>query len=304
MHGTLLDKLSLGSASSHENLTLIPILLSAEPLTGIELESLEQALGAATITITEVTAEGIVSELRVKNTGEKPVLILDGEELVGAKQNRIVNVSIVVPPKGNVVIPVSCIEAGRWFYSRPSFSAAGRVLSQTSRSRKAESVTKNLRERRRRTTDQSAVWGNVKRELCILGVDSPTDALSDAYESRAHAIDGYCSAFKVAPGQVGVIYRCNGALAGLDLFGSEQTFTHAFPKLLRGSALQALTAVKGEECSFTNDYRFLAEALTAKGNRFPALGLGEELRIDSESVGGGILEVDGGLVHLFAYPRR
>src|SRR5205085_7610182 len=136
---------------------------------------------------------------------------------------------------------------------------------------------------------------NVKRELCILGVDSPTDALSDAYDSRADVIDGYCRAFKVAPRQVGVIYRGDGALAGLDLFGSEQMFAHAFPKLLRGSALQVLTAGECQEGALTNDHRFLAEALTASGHRFPAVGLGEEMRIDSDSVGGGVLEVDGAL---------
>ena len=52
------------------------------------------------------------------------------------------------------------------------------------------------------------------------------------------------------------------------------------------------------------DYRFLAEAMTAKRNRFLAVGLGEKVRIDSGSIGGGVLEVDGALIHLFAYPRR
>jgi ARG and Rhodanese-Phosphatase-superfamily-associated Protein domain len=35
------------------------------------------------------------------------VLILDGEELVGAKQNRIVNVTILVVTQSEIVIPVS-----------------------------------------------------------------------------------------------------------------------------------------------------------------------------------------------------
>jgi hypothetical protein len=32
----------------------------------------------------------------VLNKGNRPVLMLDGEELIGAKQNRIVNLSILV----------------------------------------------------------------------------------------------------------------------------------------------------------------------------------------------------------------
>ena len=94
-------------------------------LPAVDLESLEDALAAGTLAITEVSAEGQVSELRVKNSGENPVLILDGEELSGAKQNRIVNVTIVAPPQADIVIPVSCIEAGRWADSRSTFGAAG-----------------------------------------------------------------------------------------------------------------------------------------------------------------------------------
>jgi hypothetical protein len=66
---------------------------------------------------------------------------LDGEELVGAKQNRIV--TILVAPQSEIVIPVSCIEAGRWGYSRLEFAAGGRVLNPEIRESKAEAVTSN-----------------------------------------------------------------------------------------------------------------------------------------------------------------
>jgi hypothetical protein len=44
------------------------------------------------------------------------VLIVDGEELVGAKQNRVVNLTILVPAQQTVVIPVTCVEQGRWHH--------------------------------------------------------------------------------------------------------------------------------------------------------------------------------------------
>ena len=94
--------------------------------------------------------------------------ILDGEELVGAKQNRIVNVTILVPPHAEIVIPVSCIEAGRWGYSRPSFAAAGRVLNPEIRSRKAEAVTRNLKAKKLRFSDQGDVWAGVDKMLYAL----------------------------------------------------------------------------------------------------------------------------------------
>jgi hypothetical protein len=44
--------------------------------------------------------------------------LLDGEELIGAKQNRALNLTILAPAKQVIVIPVSCVEAGRWHLRR------------------------------------------------------------------------------------------------------------------------------------------------------------------------------------------
>jgi len=66
------------------------------------------------IQITELDNEGSVHELKLSNLGKKTVLIIKGEELVGAKQNRIVNSSFLIAGKTKVVIPVSCVEQGRW----------------------------------------------------------------------------------------------------------------------------------------------------------------------------------------------
>jgi hypothetical protein len=296
MFATLLAKLSLGAPSTHRNLTLTPILLREGPLLTIDAKCLEEALGDRIVKVSEISAEGNVLELRVKNAGNKPVLILDGEELVGAKQNRIVNVTILVPPQSEITIPVSCIEAGRWSYSRPSFTAAGRVLNQKIRYCKAEAVTRSLKKRANRFADQRAVWDGVDRALFALGAASPTHALSDAYDSRSDAIDTYLTAFNPQPEQIGVIYHISGVLVGLDLFGSETTFARAFPKLLRGSALQALAGFHKDGFAGANAHQFLHAVLNATADRFPAVGLGEELRFDTEEIGGGALKLEAGLV--------
>jgi hypothetical protein len=304
MLATLLNRLSLGAPSAYRNLTLTPILLKDGPKLTIEPKSLEEGLADGAIRVTEISAEGHVPELRVKNSGKTPVLILDGEELVGAKQNRIVNVTILVPPHSEIIIPVSCIEAGRWAYMRPSFNAAGRVLSQKIRYSKAEAVTRNLKARRVRFSDQRAVWDEVGEALFALGATSPTHALSDGYDAQANAINDYLAAFNPQPRQVGVIYRIAGVLVGLDIFGSETAFARAFPKLLRGSALQALAGFDKDDGSHHDDRQFLDAVFNVTADRFPAVGLGEELRFDTQEIGGGALEVEGGLVHLFAFPRR
>jgi hypothetical protein len=304
MLATPLDKTSLGNPRTYRNLTLTPICFKDGLLPLIEPLNLEEAIAAGSLKITEISAQGHVPELLVSNSGKTPVLILDGEELVGAKQNRIVNVTILVPEHAEIVIPVSCIEAGRWAYLRPNFTSAGRVLSHRIRSRKAEIVTKSLKERGLRFSDQRTVWDGVGQMLCALGAASPTSSLSDGFDSRANAIGDYVEAFKPEPGQSGVIYRIRGVLAGLDLFGSEAVLARAFPKLVRGSALQAIAGYDKIGSILIDEQSFLSRVLKAPADRFPAVGLGEELRFDTDQVGGGALQFNGSLVHLFAFPRR
>jgi len=57
-----------------------------------------------------------VPELKVISQSDRPILLLDGEELVGAKQNRVLNTTILLREKAETNIQVSCVEQGRWSY--------------------------------------------------------------------------------------------------------------------------------------------------------------------------------------------
>ena len=63
------------------------------PATGTPwpMPPLTEALVQNLIAVTEVCEGGSVPELKVVNKSGTMVLILDGEELIGAKQNRVVN---------------------------------------------------------------------------------------------------------------------------------------------------------------------------------------------------------------------
>ena len=63
-------------------------------------------------------------ELVAENPLAEDVLLDDGEELVGAKQSRILNVTLLVAAGSKPPIPVSCVEQGRWSRRSESFEAA------------------------------------------------------------------------------------------------------------------------------------------------------------------------------------
>jgi hypothetical protein len=84
-----LDTLKQGGKQSHLNMTMIPLLSSdgGEP----DYLTLEEALAKGAVEITEVSQSGSVPDLKLIIKSPDKILIVDGEELVGAKQNRIVN---------------------------------------------------------------------------------------------------------------------------------------------------------------------------------------------------------------------
>ena len=114
-----LQALTLGAEQRFANLQITPLLAPGRGAADYLTLSEAQTMGLAFVT--KVSEAGSVSTLRLENNADQAVFLLDGEELVGAKQNRILNLTILAPPKQSVVIPVSCVEAGRWRHESKEF---------------------------------------------------------------------------------------------------------------------------------------------------------------------------------------
>jgi hypothetical protein len=89
-----LGSAKFGRKQVYKNMTVFPLL--SEYALALEYMLLDEALGAGLVKVTEVDNHGAVPNLKAHNKSPRMVLILDGEELVGAKQNRIVNMTILV----------------------------------------------------------------------------------------------------------------------------------------------------------------------------------------------------------------
>jgi hypothetical protein len=90
------EELVLGKGMVREALGVLPVHCGkASELAYI---TYDEAVKKKAITVTEVSEGGSVPQLSLINKGAQRVLILDGEQLVGAKQNRILNTTILVRP--------------------------------------------------------------------------------------------------------------------------------------------------------------------------------------------------------------
>jgi hypothetical protein len=297
----LLKTIEIGSSTTFENLTMYPLLGTSKPK--LDYITLDEALAAKTASVTEVSESGSIPDLLFRNDGDIPVLLLDGEELIGAKQNRVLNLSILTPANKTITIPVSCVEAGRWSRRSPEFQSSGSSMYARGRAAKSAQVSMSMRSGHSQS-NQSEVWRDISEKAERMAVVSGTSALSDIYESRRERLGEYLTEFGAATKQVGAVFEIDGATAGLDLFDKESTLSRVLPKLVRSYALDAIEVSldQKEDGSAERPDQFIGWVAEATCKRFPATGLGEDIRLASQAVSGGALNVDGSILHLCAFP--
>jgi hypothetical protein len=298
--------LSFGDIQTFRNLALVPLLDPSCRATGCL--TLDEALRRGQTEITEVSEAGSVPQLRLRNRGPDEVFLLDGEELVGAKQNRILNLSVLVPGRTELEIPVSCVEQGRWSWRGRGFSGSDRVIFAKLRRRNTESVSVHLAEQNRRSGDQRGVWNHISAKARRMSVHSDTGAASALFERYQEDLDEFVSELKPMSGQVGAAFLVNGQFAGLDILAGPDLLARLLPKLVRSYALDAMddeANVPTNESTTAEPIQSVKHAIGAitrmNAESHPAIGRGQDLRLKSEGLIGAALVAEGNLVHLCAW---
>ena len=301
-----LEQIKVGRKQSYKNLSIYPLLSTYS--SGLEYLLLDEALTRGLMEVVELDNDGSVPELKVVNKSPKMILILDGEELVGAKQNRIVNTTILVQGNTTIVIPVSCVEHGRWSYDSPSFHSQERMMSSNLRARKSEQVNYSVRSTGEFRADQGAIWDGIAEKADRMAAPSPTGAMAAIYDKEMPSIEEYVKRFSLIDSQVGAIFMINGKVVGLDAFGKPGTFSEVFKKLLESYTLDAIDwydpdkehkALKSEVTRFQKS----ALSATASAETRPSVGLGTDFRLESRKVTGFALALEDQLLHVSIFAR-
>ena len=292
-----LGNILAGEPVIHGALTMIPILapLLAEPLWLTVAEAGERAR------ITEVSEAGSVPTLQVTNTADQPLLLLDGEELVGAKQNRILNMTVLVAAGATVTIPVSCVEQGRWHYRSRHFAAGDAALFASLRAQKAAWVTRSVREGRGHMADQGGIWDGVAARVAAHGVASPTGAMRDFYGKYEEDLGAARQALAPRPGQIGALVYLSGRWVGLDLLACPGLFARAWPRLCAGYAADAIGRKPGVRL-VPGPHAVLERIAACPAEPAPAVGLGTEYRLAGGQAHGAALVAEDRVAHLMVFP--
>ena len=283
--------IQLGDAVEHRGVVIVPLFPRTDPRA--EYLTLEQAVQLG-FHVTELDAAGSVPELLAKNPLDANVLLYDAEELLGAKQNRIVQRSVLVGAKTTLKIPVNCVERGRWSSGGGRFTPAPQAAYPELRRAKHANLG---------VASQAQVWDSVAAKAARLTAASPTGAADAIYRSRGATLDEYLQALPRVDGQSGVLVGIAGRLVCLDYVGRSDVFAGLYFKLLRGYALDAIESPVEKPLRKQSIGRFLGELELAQRTVRPAIGLGDEGRLTEYALGSELV-VDGEVVALTAFPAR
>jgi hypothetical protein len=286
--GKLAVPFTFGTPQGFESLWLVPLFAASEPRT--EYIGLDEA-AASGLVVREIDQHGSVNSLLVENPLGVPVLLYEGEELVGAKQNRILDASTLVAPKSRTLLAVSCVERGRWAYRTAHFAPAPRVAYP------------HLRHAKHEGAGQADVWHSVAAKALRLDAPSATEAAEEIYVSYARPLEKFLSALPRQDGQSGAVACIAGRVTCLDWVSRSDAWASLHAKLVRGYALDAIEEPRPAP--------FPSEALAAlslaldRAQRIaaPAAGVGEARRLDGPRVVGTELAVGGEVIALTAFPR-
>ena len=289
---TFLTEIQTGEPVERGGLAIAPVFPRRQPVA--TYVTLDEALPLG-FRVTEVDAAGSVPELDVDNPLDHNVLLYDGEELVGAKQNRIVAVTILVPARARTRIPVACVEEGRWTRRSDAFAAAPHTAYPELRRRKALHQSAQPFSA---GVAQGEVWAAVSQRSAEYRVHSRTRAQADVYRAHRDSLADLRDAFPLAPGQSGALVAIGDDLC-LDAVSRPDAFARVYPKLLEGYLLDSLGSTSTPPPNAFD--RFLADLDSAPRSRRPSIGRGEDVRVRGDRVVGSALELDGELIQLCAY---
>lgn len=301
----ILRNIKIGTAQKFENLEIFPLF--NDRTSSLSYKLMNDAIASGELVVDEINEGGSVPQLRFKNNGAHKVLILEGEQIVGLKQNRVVNTSILIKEKSELIVPVSCVEQGRWGkYDRSKKAYAESVASAHLRARMKQDLLKNLKDRGTYSADQGRIWEKVEAYQLKAKMMSQTKAYRDYEIALEKRLSNFKKRFKWEDKQVGFIALINGKFAALDIFDKPDVAAKLKDKLIQSCAIDAYDRRDEKQAPKTskNPQGIIDKLISADWQALAPLGEGEHLETGDEEINASGLMVQNTLIHLSAFPKE
>jgi hypothetical protein len=296
-----LHSMDISEPVSHGLLHIFPLRGGTPEEENLSL--LEDGLRAGTLRVEEQHESGCAAGLCVVNEGGLRVLILEGDELVGAKQNRVANSSVLIDAGSKLTLPVSCVERGRWSYRSRVFTPATGSPHLTLRRLTTRSVHYSLRSGRDYGSDQRIMWRDLDHVARRYRTALPARALRASRYYHSERLDAFEKLARELPeGTSGVVVAIGERLALLEVLAGPRTFARVFRQLLSGYAFESVGLDRPYGTPEVQAVRgFIQAAAESVHSENQAVGAGRDVRFEGDGISGYALIGQRGVLHAAAF---
>jgi len=208
---------------------------------------------------------------------------MDGEYLFGAKQDRTVNLSVLVPGNTIINLPVSCVEAGRWSAPRKnSFNSYDKLHFAKAKAARHASVSRSLNELNIAESNQREVWDDIRRKEATMRQHSQTHSMKSLYQCNERKLDIISKTLNADDKQIGSLFCLNNEVIGFDIFSSPDLHKFYSPMITKSVAIDSLEMPgkleKPPREMLKEAQRFLDAVKGLGEKKFDSVGLGSVFR--------------------------
>jgi hypothetical protein len=285
------------------------VQIKVEPETTFAFKPGSPEIQTGGLVISEASGEGVVGKLVALNNTTSFLLLTDADILTGAKQNRIINKSILLAPMSKTIVEVSCIERLRWQYKERNFKSPGTIADHDLRREKASAMGfKTSKPGEIQMGTQSAVWSHVSRKLKNTGYTNRTESYSDLIGYRMLLADKYFPACDPEKGCNGIAVLIDNNVAGIDIFGTEEVYIHYFSKIRDSAFTIAQRGKNIKPVDIHEAYYKVLDTLDKyeKAERYPEpayKGAGELCIADCKELVGFDLTIEKQMIHSVLFTK-
>lgn len=301
----MLASIKIGDRQRYENLEIFPLFNTRS--SPVYYSLVDEAMRKGDLIIEEIGEYGRVPQLFFKNKGAEKVLVVEGAQIIGLKQNRIINMSILIKENSELIVPVSCVEKGRWGeYNRRKRPYSESIASAHLRAQIKKDLIKNMKARGEYSADQEKVWRKTLEYLVHEKINSQTEAYHDYEKALQNELQRFKKNFRWQSQQIGFIAFINGEFSLLDIFDKAEVASKIKDKLIQSCAVDAYDrkATKQKIKNSPNPQKIIDKLSLMDWEELKPIGEGQHLNAEDEEITASALICQDTLIHLSASPTE
>ncbi|MBN2547231.1 MAG: hypothetical protein JXB50_15620 [Spirochaetes bacterium] len=293
---TVINSIEISEAFLYDSLAVF-LINKKDVVKNSSYTLLDEALKKKMLEITEING-GNVPKVNITNLSDKMIYIMGGEIITGCKQDRIIARDVLIAPKRkNLIVPVYCVEQGRWTHKSKNFTT------------KENLGTSKLRAEAQKNEggSQSKIWNEISEYFNKNDARSSSNAYQDIYDDKKvndkiEKIEKELKKIEIKNENcIGVLITYGDKIISLDIFADNYLLSNLWDKIIKSTALSSITEKSKGSFSINDAKNFINKLDSKHYENKDAIDMGKEYSLNDNKINANALTHENRLIHLAAF---